>query len=205
MGNLAAIVRALISCGATSEMLLAAVEADEKSRIESEAQKRENSRLRKIKSRNINDHVTVTSVTSVTARDICDNSSPLVPPFDGGLSLSPEPLSLSNLNSPLNPPNTFFGSASEVSAPPIPSVKPKISKGARLGRDWDLPEEWGEWAEKQGMEVSEVIRECDKFKDYWIAKTGRDACKADWEATWRNWIRRVTEGKWTTGARKAIN
>lgn len=28
-----------------------------------------------------------------------------------------------------------------------------------------------------------------KFIDHWTAKTGRDATKLDWDATWRNWIR----------------
>lgn len=30
----------------------------------------------------------------------------------------------------------------------------------------------------------------DTFRDYWRAKAGKDALKADWEATWRNWCRR---------------
>jgi hypothetical protein len=34
-----------------------------------------------------------------------------------------------------------------------------------------------------------VRRESEKFKDYWTAKAGREACKLDWEATWRNWCR----------------
>jgi hypothetical protein len=32
-----------------------------------------------------------------------------------------------------------------------------------------------------------------KFVDYWIAKSGKDAVKLDWDATWRNWIRRAGE------------
>src|SRR5205814_92454 len=36
-----------------------------------------------------------------------------------------------------------------------------------------------------------------KFRDYWIALPGAKGLKADWPATWRNWIRRITE---TTGA-----
>jgi hypothetical protein len=61
--SLAAIVRALIDTGATPQMILAAVEADERSRMEEIAIQRENARQRKIKSRNINNHVTVTPVT----------------------------------------------------------------------------------------------------------------------------------------------
>ena len=31
--------------------------------------------------------------------------------------------------------------------------------------------------------------EAAKFADHWHAKAGRDATKADWLATWRNWCR----------------
>jgi hypothetical protein len=32
-----------------------------------------------------------------------------------------------------------------------------------------------------------------KFSDYWRAKAGKDSTKLDWNATWRNWIRRAAE------------
>ena len=35
--------------------------------------------------------------------------------------------------------------------------------------------------------------EHEKFCDYWTAKSGKDATKHDWNATWRNWIRRAAE------------
>ncbi|RIJ76588.1 hypothetical protein D1871_10975 [Nakamurella silvestris] len=35
--------------------------------------------------------------------------------------------------------------------------------------------------------------ETDKFRDYWISKSGKDATKADWDATYRNWMRRANE------------
>ena len=28
------------------------------------------------------------------------------------------------------------------------------------------------------------------FTDFWKGKSGKDATKADWDATWRNWMRR---------------
>lgn len=37
-----------------------------------------------------------------------------------------------------------------------------------------------------------------KFIDYWMAKSGRDATKIDWDRTWRNWIRTAAE---RTGAK----
>lgn len=31
--------------------------------------------------------------------------------------------------------------------------------------------------------------ETDAFIDYWHGKAGREGCKLDWPATWRNWMR----------------
>lgn len=73
------------------------------------------------------------------------------------------------------------------------SVKMPAIKGKRLSQEWDLPRPWGEWAMAQGMSREAVIRECDKFKDFWISKSGPNATKVDWQATWRNWIRRHLE------------
>lgn len=63
-------------------------------------------------------------------------------------------------------------------------------KGQRLPTDWQadisaailegLSEEQARWQEK-------------KFRDYWQAKSGKEALKLDWQATWRNWFRREIE------------
>lgn len=64
------------------------------------------------------------------------------------------------------------------------------SRGARLAQDWALPKSWGEWAvEELGMPVDQVRIEAAKFRDYWCSKSGKDATKLDWQATWRNWCR----------------
>lgn len=51
-----------------------------------------------------------------------------------------------------------------------------------------LPESFLEEAEKQGF-GSVAEREYPAFRDYWISKSGKDATKLDWLATWRNWLR----------------
>ena len=33
----------------------------------------------------------------------------------------------------------------------------------------------------------------DQFRDYWLAIPGRQGVKLDWQATWRNWVRRACE------------
>lgn len=72
-----------------------------------------------------------------------------------------------------------------------PSGDPK-KKGSRIPDDFvpDL-----EWATQEGLSRSEAIREAASFKDYWIAKTGKDATKQDWPATWRNWVRNQLKRK----------
>lgn len=75
---------------------------------------------------------------------------------------------------------------------PTPSPSPKReaprARGTRLPKDWSLPDEWKKWAAEARTDVDPDL-EGQKFADYWHAKTGKDATKADWQATWRNWIR----------------
>lgn len=33
------------------------------------------------------------------------------------------------------------------------------------------------------------LETADSFRDYWVAKPGKDGVKLDWLATWRNWVR----------------
>lgn len=81
------------------------------------------------------------------------------------------------------------------SAPPAkaePDAKPSTT-GTRLPADWVLPKRWGEWAiaERPELTPDEIRRQAAMFADHWHAATGKDGRKADWEATWRNWIRRA--------------
>lgn len=74
--------------------------------------------------------------------------------------------------------------------PAPPSAPPPAKTGTRLSDDWFLPKEWGEWALAEGLSVETIRQEADTFRDYWIAKPGKDGRKTDWQATWRNWVRR---------------
>lgn len=77
--------------------------------------------------------------------------------------------------------------------PPLPAgAPPPKALGKRLPDDWQLPQAWGEWAlaERPDLDRDAVRRIAAMFADHWRAKTGSDARKADWEATWRNWVRR---------------
>lgn len=70
---------------------------------------------------------------------------------------------------------------------------PKTARGSRLSQDWVLPRPWGEWAlgECPAWSPEKVRLEGEKFRDYWAAKSGADATKIDWQATWRNWCRKA--------------
>lgn len=65
------------------------------------------------------------------------------------------------------------------------------SRGQRLPQDWLLPKAWGEWAikEQPTWTPDHTRKVAEKFKDHWIAQSGQKGVKADWDATWRNWVR----------------
>ena len=90
-------------------------------------------------------------------------------------------------------------------APPDEKNENKNSKkeprGIRLKKFLDdygedkAGKEFGDWARKEGFEVSKINFEMQKFCDYWNAQPGQRGVKLDWPATWRNWIRKVLERK----------
>lgn len=78
--------------------------------------------------------------------------------------------------------------------PPSAPASPK-GTGSRLSPDWVLPPEWAAWALEEGLPREQVHREGEKFRDYWVSRAGQAARKADWLATWRNWVRKATENQ----------
>ncbi|KFA39987.1 hypothetical protein DF22_003424, partial [Xylella fastidiosa] len=71
--------------------------------------------------------------------------------------------------------------------------KPKRSPhGSRLPDDWAPGEGDVLYATQQGVDGR---YEAEKFRDYWRSVAGAKGRKQDWEATWRNWIRRAAENK----------
>ena len=70
------------------------------------------------------------------------------------------------------------------------------ARGSRLPADWQLPDDWGEWAVaeagRRGMALTHrwLADEAERFRDYWLAQPGQRGVKLDWLATWRNWVRR---------------
>ena len=77
--------------------------------------------------------------------------------------------------------------------PPPPKPRKKTNRGSRLPEDWQPSERNLQDAGAEGLSPVEISREAEKFRDYWISKPGATACKLDWAATWRNWIRKSRE------------
>lgn len=69
------------------------------------------------------------------------------------------------------------------------SEVPKKNLGSRLPQDWRAEDDLRFFAASQGLTDREIALEEEKFRDYWHAVAGQKGSKADWPATWRNWIR----------------
>ena len=74
--------------------------------------------------------------------------------------------------------------------------------GSRLTSDFSMPDEWRAWALNEGHAPHVVALEAAKFLDYWIGKPGKDGRKADWQATWRNWMRKATQNGGPNGQQR---
>jgi hypothetical protein len=66
--------------------------------------------------------------------------------------------------------------------------EPARKRACRLPEDWVPDQDLLNWGKINAPGV-DLGFETDKFRDYWLAKSGRDATKTDWRRTWRNWIR----------------
>jgi hypothetical protein len=83
-------------------------------------------------------------------------------------------------------PSSSYSSSSLENEDTAPSAK--SPRGTALPKDWTLPDDWKTWAEKERPDV-DVVLAADSFRDFWIGKAGKEGRKADWQATWRNWVR----------------
>jgi hypothetical protein len=73
--------------------------------------------------------------------------------------------------------------------------------GSRLTVE-TIPPEWAAWCESDLGWITERAESVFlSFRDYWIAKPGKDGRKANWLATWRGWCRRERGSNTTQGKR----
>lgn len=60
-------------------------------------------------------------------------------------------------------------------------------RGTRLPDDFAITDDMKTWFAENCRGV-DGPRETEKFRNYWRSKSGKDATKLDWPATWRNWM-----------------
>lgn len=68
-------------------------------------------------------------------------------------------------------------------------VVTRAKPGCRLPHDWQPTLDDLAFA-RTLLSDDAVKRQVDVFRDYWHARAGPNSTKADWSATWRNWIRK---------------
>lgn len=76
---------------------------------------------------------------------------------------------------------------------PADAVAPKAKRGTRLSEDWQPERTPGNIAAEEGRSRDWLCDQLELFRNYWLAKTGKDAVKLDWNRTWQTWIRRADE------------
>lgn len=85
----------------------------------------------------------------------------------------------------------------EAKAPSIlpPKAGERVKRATRIPVDWTLSPACRAYAESEGLTPQEISRAAADFHDYWSARSGREATKLDWPATWRQWVRKVADRK----------
>lgn len=167
------VMRALIAAGATAEMLIAAAEAEEAEQNAQVLARRQKDAERKRKSRAAS---AMSHGHTVTDADACGQDVTGADPSPKQRKVSPNP-SKETQPSPSTP--------SHPSDAPAP--KPAADRGSRLAADWrPSADDWQFAVSELGWPMAE--REAEKFRNYWLSKSGKDGRKVDWGRTWRNWV-----------------
>ena len=78
---------------------------------------------------------------------------------------------------------------------------PKTTKDKRLPEDWTPARTTANEKAEADHDPDWLRRQLDRFRDHWAAQSGTKGVKADWDATWRNWIRRATDFEPRRGTR----
>ena len=92
---------------------------------------------------------------------------------------------------------------------PVPPKKKRggaKTNGHRIPDNWYLTKKLGMWAKKKyGLDDDTIRHETEKFIDHWKASASETAWKSDWNAAWRNWIRKHAESGGTANGNRYNN
>lgn len=170
--SIATLIRRMTDAGAPPEAIALAVEEIEALQMSLEA-RRYADRDRKRAQRERQKAADVTGHSEDSHGTVTDIPSPLTPP----LKNTPDP---------------------KKYTPPISPQPPKngCARAFRLPVDWQPEPLTGKASEMVAhWQAGEMERELAKFKNYWMAKAGKDACKTNWQRTWINWLISADERK----------
>jgi hypothetical protein len=73
-----------------------------------------------------------------------------------------------------------------------PQAATRQRRATRIPGDFKVTPAMVEWSRERCPTV-DGRHETEKFINHWTAKSGKDATKLDWAATWRNWMLRAVE------------
>lgn len=170
------VLRAMQAAGATAEMILAAIEADEKANAEGKAKRREQNRI------NQQNHRSRQRESALTLDDgrlhplTADDEIPPTPPIDKDSLSKKESFLLSSSDSSLE---------KEEGVVIARASKPRASKGQTVPAEMQLSIKNLDYALGQGWPRDRAFREWERFRDGSISK-GRLYKNID--AGWRNWV-----------------
>ena len=90
---------------------------------------------------------------------------------------------------------TYVGKKSSDSPPQgttAPRKRDATKRGTRLPDNWQPNQALLDWARTNHPHVN-LDFETAQFVDYWLASSGKNAVKLDWDRTWQTWIRRTAQ------------
>lgn len=88
--------------------------------------------------------------------------------------------------------HSFSSSTSTSKEKEETNVSSKKKKGSRIPDDFYPSDEMLQWAREKAPHIDLELR-IKEFKNYWSAKTGKDATKLDWNLTFQNRIIQILD------------
>lgn len=89
------------------------------------------------------------------------------------------------------PPNENYSNPPALTHP---DTKTRARKGTRLPVDWSPSPFTGQIAvDAENWAPGAIERELSKFRDWAASAPGERGVKSDWDAAWRNWLRRASD------------
>lgn len=115
-----------------------------------------------------------------------DSENGTVPKFPDNSTVFPKEQSQ---NSVETVPKTGHGTIRNHQGTIKEPVEKREPQGTRLPADWEPSSADTQFCETErpDLRINDIAAQ---FRDYWVAQPGSKGRKADWPATWRNWVRR---------------